>query len=289
FMVDDRQRLVVRSHVARDLLQTASLFKSDHLVVWEYVVNALQYVEPRTNPQVRVTLDVKGKPITGSDNGRGVDWQGLKKCIVVHEENLHRKQGMPGRGRFGTGKAAAFGIANVLRITTVQNGRRSKVELRRSDIESMTSGDEIPVKVREQESPTSEPNGTLVEIDEIQIRSLDQGGIIRFIERHLAKWPKNASVIVNNHICEVTEPPVESVIRFQVEGRTGQVIGNVELMVKISKRPLGEEERGISIFSKGIWHALTLAGSEGKEMSHYIFGEIDVPKLEEDTSSVPPF
>jgi hypothetical protein len=50
-MSDERQRLVVRSHVARDLVQTAGLFKSDHLVVWEYVVNGLQYIDPRTSPR----------------------------------------------------------------------------------------------------------------------------------------------------------------------------------------------------------------------------------------------
>ena len=288
-MIDDQERLAVRSHVARDLLQTAGLFKSDHLVVWEYVVNGLQYVDPRTNPQVRVTLEAKRKRIAISDNGRGMDWEGLHNFFVMHGENLDRKQGRAGRGRFGTGKAAAFGIAGLLRITTVRNGRLSKVELRRAEVEAMTSGQEIPVKVLERESPTSEANGTLVEIEGIHLRSIDQSGIIRFIERHLARWPKNASVTVNNHVCEVSEPPVESITRFAAEGSTREVLGDVELVVKVSKRPLGVEERGISIFSKGIWHAITLAGSEGKEMSQYIFGEIDAPKLGDDTSPIAPF
>jgi hypothetical protein len=56
-MPETTQGLVVRSHVARDLLQTAGLFKNDQLVVWEYVVNGLQYVDPGTNPAVRVTID----------------------------------------------------------------------------------------------------------------------------------------------------------------------------------------------------------------------------------------
>ena len=59
--------------------------------------------------------------------------------------------------------------------------------------------------------------------------------------------------------------------------------------MKVSNGPLDKEEQGISIFSKGVWHAISLAGSEGKEMSQYIFGEIDVPKLEDDTSLVAPF
>jgi hypothetical protein len=238
---------------------------------------------------VRVTLDAKRKCITISDNGRGMDWEGLHNFFVMHGENLDRKQGRVGRGRFGTGKAAAFGIADLLRITTVQNGKRSKVELRRTEIEAMTSGEEIPVKVLDRETPSPEANGTLVEIDGIHLRSIDQAGIIRFIERHLIRWPKSVLVTVNNHVCEVSEPPVESIARFPVEGNTREVLGDVELVVKVAKRPLGGEERGISIFSKGIWHAITLAGSEGKEMSQYIFGEIDVPKLEDDASPILPF
>jgi hypothetical protein len=287
-MSDDRERLVIRSHVARDFLQTAGLFKYDHLVVWEYVVNGLQYVDPWTSPQVHVALDGKRKRISITDNGRGMDWAGLHNFFVMHGENVDRKHGKAGRGLFGTGKAAAMGIAELLRITTVQNGKRSKVELRRSKIQAMTSGEEIPVKVLEREVSTSESNGTCVEIEEIHLRKIDQGGVIRFIERHLARWPKNVAVTVNNHICEVSEPPVDSTARFRAEDGTREILGDVELVVKTSKRPL-EEERGISIFSRGVWHEITLAGSEGKEMSQYIFGEIDVPKLEEDTGPVQPF
>ena len=51
--------IFVKSHVARDLLQSAGLFKTDKLVVWEYVSNGLQYVDPGTNAIVRVILDTK--------------------------------------------------------------------------------------------------------------------------------------------------------------------------------------------------------------------------------------
>ena len=88
--------IYVRSHVARDLLQSASLFKTDKLVVWEYVSNGLQYVDSGTNPVVRVTLDSKKKRITFVDNGRGMDIAGLKNFFVMHGENVDRKQGRVG-------------------------------------------------------------------------------------------------------------------------------------------------------------------------------------------------
>jgi len=282
-------QLFVKSHVARDLLQNAGIFKTDKLVVWEYVANGLQYVGPGTNPVVKITLDSKKKRITIQDNGRGMDWAGLHNFFVMHGENLDRKDGRIGRGMFGTGKSAAFGIADLLRITTVRNGKRSKVELKRSEIEKMKSDDPVPVTVLEKEVPISATNGTYIEIEDVHLRSLDQIAIIQYIERHLARWPKNTTVFVNNHECEFNEPPVATEYRFTPEEGARQLLGDVELVIKASKTPLGEDLRGVSVYCNGVWHETTLAGSEGREMSQYIFGEIDVPRLDEDRSPIAPF
>ena len=210
-------QIYVKSHVARDLLQSAGLFKTDKLVVWEYVSNGLQYMNPGTNPVVRVQLDSKNRRIVIVDNGRGMDWAGLQNFFVMHGENVDRKEGRPGRGRFGTGKSAVFGIASLLRIVTVRNRKRSTVELGRADIEIMTSEDRIPVRKIEKEISTNQPNGTIVEIEGVHLRSLDQAGIIHYIERHLARWPKNATVFVNNHECEFEEPPIKEEKRLRAE------------------------------------------------------------------------
>src|SRR5206468_10792081 len=146
------------------------------------------YITPGTKAEVRVTLDSREKRISIADKGRGMDWQGLQNFFVMHGENIDRRQGQPGRGFFGTGKSAAFGIAELLRITTICKGKRSKVELCRADILKMTSEEPIPVKRLEKEVPTDEPNGTLVEIDGIHLRTLDQTGVRRYIERNIARW-----------------------------------------------------------------------------------------------------
>jgi HSP90 family molecular chaperone len=116
--------IFVKSHVGRDLLQNAALFKTDKLVIWEYVLNGLQYVDAGTNPTVHVRLDSKARKVRISDNGRGMTLDGLQNFFVMHGENLDRKAGTPGRGRFGTGKSAAFGIGDLLRVTSVRDSRR---------------------------------------------------------------------------------------------------------------------------------------------------------------------
>ena len=109
-----KNMLKLTSHVGRDLLASAAVFKSEATVVWEYVVNSLQYVEPGTTPKVQVLVDRRRNTIDVSDNGRGMDEANLRRFFTMHGENIERKAGRPGRGKFGTGKSAAFGIANVL-------------------------------------------------------------------------------------------------------------------------------------------------------------------------------
>ena len=146
--------IFVKSHVARDLLQTAGLFADVPKAVWEYVVNGLEYVDPGINPIVRVAVEKSNRRITVSDNGRGMDLDGLRNYFVLHGENIDRKAGRPGRGRFGTGKSAAFGIAEALRLSTVRNGKRCIAELSKKDVKDYQGGDQIPVRLIEQEGKT---------------------------------------------------------------------------------------------------------------------------------------
>jgi len=283
--------LVVVSHVARDLLQNAALFQTDKKVVWEYVSNGLQYVDDGTNPVVKVLLDSKKRTISIKDNGRGMDWSGLQNFFIMHGENIDRKEGRPGRGRFGTGKCAAFGIADMLRVTTVRNNKLSKVELCKKDIEHLIEIDSqasVPVKPLEQECQCDQPNGTLIEIEGIHLKTLDQAGIIKFTERNLTKW-RNATVFVNNHECEIVEPPIAEIREFRPTEDEKEKIGDVILFIKVASAPLEEEMRGVAIFSNGVWHETTLCGNEGREMSQYIYGEIEVPRLDDDRSPISPF
>ena len=133
-MTSKAEELYVKSHVSRDLLQSAALFKNEHLAVWEYVSNGLQYVDLGVSPVVRVKLNKNKNRITIQDNGRGMSFADLQHFFVMHGENVDRKAGRVGRGMFGTGKSAAFGIAETLVITTVRNGKRTKVSLNREDI-----------------------------------------------------------------------------------------------------------------------------------------------------------
>jgi hypothetical protein len=118
---------------------------------------------------------------------------------------------------------------------------------------------------------------------------MDQRHVIRFIERHLAHWARGATVWVNNHECQYTQPTAVRTETIECEGEAGAKLGKCTLILQVAASPLSEDERGVSIFSKSVWHETTLAGSENREMANFIFGEIDVPALDDDKSPVAPF
>ena len=91
----------------------------------------------------------------------------------------------------------------------------------------------------------------------------------------MRRWPKNCSVIVNNHECEYSEPPISEERKFLPPDELKQKLGDVTLYLKVAKAPLDEDTRGVSIFSNGVWHETTLAGIDGKDMANYLFGEIE--------------
>jgi Histidine kinase-, DNA gyrase B-, and HSP90-like ATPase len=281
--------LKVTSHVGRDLLQSAQLFRHEHAVIWEYVSNGLQYRDAGTRPTAIVQIDPKAKKIQITDNGRGMRMVDLQRYFQMHAENLDRKQGKPGRGMFGTGKSAAFGIANELMITTVRDGKRSSVRLTRRDINAHPDGDEVPVQIVEAEVPTSSSNGTVVQIDDIILKHIDIGSVIRHIERHIAHWP-DASVIVNKHECEFSEPDISREVKIPTNGTEFEgLLGETTLTIKVAKAPLEDELRGIAILSSGVWHETTLAGCERKPFAEYLFGSLEVASLSEESNGIPAF
>ena len=289
-MTNQTSTLKVKSHIGRDLLQSAALFKHEWQVAWEYVSNGLQYVNPGVPPVVTVNIDQSQKRMTIKDNGRGMNFLDLENYFTMHGENIDTKAGRPGRGMFGTGKSAAFGIANLLRVTTMKNGKRSTVELDREDIERPESAKTVPITVLEREVPTDEPNGTVVEVCGINLKSIDTNAIKRKIEKQIAFWKKGVTVFVGTHQCQYVEPSVRFEKEFLAsDSPFAEQLGEVTLRVAVAKAPLARERQGIAVTSNGVLHESTLAGQDKRQFINYIFGNIDVPALAHDKSPIPPF
>ncbi len=275
-------RLTVRSHIGRDILQSAQLFQTLEAAIWEYVVNSLQYLDPGAVAQVNVTLDPAGKRVMIDDNAAGMDHAGLVHFFTMHAENLQRRKGIPGRGKFGTGKSAAFGIGTSLQVDTVRNSVRNVVYVDRKMIEA-ADGDEVPVQdlVNDEPAP-KEPNGTTITIGGVKVR-MSRDAVIRRIERHLSAFRStNPVVTVNGHVCEVPQPPIAYSRTFTPATDTQrELLRDVTLTVNISRTPLDEVNRGVSVtVGPGNLVAVVTAGVDVKEYGNRLFGEIDAPELD---------
>lgn len=286
-MPTQQRSIEVTSHIARDFLQNAAYFNTMPKVVWEYVANSLDAAKDGIT--VVIAIEITSHEVRISDNSRGMSREELSKFFQMHGENVLRKQGRKVRGRFGTGKCAAFGLANSLRIDTIQAGSRNVVELHRKDIELAQSGDPFSVQDIEVNQPTHEDDGTIVIIAELNIKRSNVDKIISYLERHLSRYRTRARVTVNGHVCKFEEPPFIKQFKRFPPTEVAKHIGNVSLNVKVSPVPLDDDTRGIDILSHGIWHETTLAGTERKESANHIFGQIDVPILEDGEWPIPAF
>jgi hypothetical protein len=283
--------LRVTSHVGRDLLQAAAIFKTEATVVWEYVVNSLQYVGRGVAPRVQVTVKKGTNPrIQIADNGLGMSREKLEHFFTMHGENIERLEGRPGRGKFGTGKSAAFAVANTLEVDTCHNGLRNTVTLERKTIEK-SKGEDIPVKPLISDEATESPNGTIVTLGDLLIKRIDTAAIISYIERHLQAFRKaSPEVAVNNHICSYREPKIAQTWNFQPSEEQVSRLGKVSLTIKASMAPLADFDQGVAITSGvGNLVAVEKGGVERKEFGNYLFGEIDVPALESYKTEIAPY
>jgi hypothetical protein len=219
-----------------------------------------------------------------------MDEERLRHFFTMHGENLERRAGRIGRGKWGTGKSAAFGIANALTVDTVRGGLRNVVELTRSAIQS-SDGNNVPLDWKVLNEPTTAPNGTTITIQEVLLPRIDKGTVIEYIERNLAAFRGvNPSIAVNSHICEYQEPPIRDTFSFEPTSEQAKVMGYARLNIFTSGKPLSDWEQGIAVqCSEGNLVAIERGGIERKEFGNYIFGDIDVPALETFETPLEPF
>lgn len=288
--MNSRSMLKVTSHVGRDLLQSAASFKTDYAVVWEYVVNSLQYANEGLLPKIQILVRPRSHEIEISDNGRGMTARDLERFFTMHAENIDRLRGRPGRGKFGTGKAAAFGIGRLLKVDTRRDNTRNVVQLTREAIDS-SRGDDVPVEWLVRNEAIAEGNGTTVTIGEIVLPKINTQAIIEYIERHLQAFrARLPEVAVNEHVCQFREPQVSEKFVFEPSVDQATILGNIELTVKVSPSPLPASEVGIAI-TAGVGNlvAIETGGVDRKELGSYLFGEVDAPVLETFKSTIEPY
>ena len=276
-------------NASKTLLQTAQQFSDVPSAVWEYVVNSLGY---RGNPDnCNITVNFDEKKIIISDNSDGMNEEILKSFFTVSGENLARQgkqKAWNKRGLYGTGKLAAFGIANKLTVETVQNGIKNKYSLTREQIENNPSdAASIPLEKIVVNQKVKEPNGTKIYIEDLNIK-VKQHELSRKIEREIKSYKEmKPHILINDYKCEIKELDIDKSFVFEVEGSLKERYGDATLTIETSKTPLDKSDRGVLVYSNQNHIGTEGGGVLEKECGNYLTGKIDLPKLEEPINNIP--
>jgi hypothetical protein len=135
------------------------------------------------------------------------------------------------------------------------------------------------------------PNGTVVAIEDIILGQIRTAPIIEYIERHLQAFRAvSPEVAVNDHVCAYRQPEIDFERSFYPSPAQVETLGNAMLVVKVARAPLPDAEQGVVITAgAGNLVAIEKAGIESKEFGPYLFGEVDVPALEDPTVPIVPY
>jgi len=190
-------------------------------------------------------------------------------------------RGRTGRGKFGTGKSAAFGVGTALEIDTRNRGMRNVARLTRCGDDS-SGGKDVPVEWLVRNEHTSASNGTTVKITGIALSKINTQAIIEYIERHLQAFRTLLpEVAVNEHVCQLQRPLVDEVFTFDfISGASKRILGQVRLTIKVSPTLCRNPSRHSDTAGPGNFVAVETGGIDRKEkMGNYLFGSVDCAGL----------
>ena len=282
--------IYARSDVARDILQNADYFTSAGKAVNEYVWNSIDYRKPGSRVEVLVrktrgkisvrkrrVVKFNGIIIEETKNGGGMSRGDLRRFFTMHGETLARKEGRTVRGRFGTGKSAAFGIGRTLIVDAIKGGKRNVL---RMDLEDLKPGlEKVPVQDLLTDQDTDRPSGTTIIIDRLKLRKVKVESLKKFLRRSLGLHLRNHDIFVDGEKLGYSEPESEKEWSFACPEDLQPILGSCLLMIKLAKGELEDEERGVAILSNSYpmeFYSLDRAGPWASRL----FGMVDVPLLD---------
>lgn len=275
----------------RAVIDAASDFTNEGKAIGEYVKNSWQYTDKHA--VVEIFVDQENKTIQIKDNSEGMNLETLqKRFFVLHKRNIDRQRGRIKRGEHGTGKSAALGIADILRVSTVQNNLLNEFEIRRKDCEDEEiSLKKVPIRWIKKEERTSESNGSLVTIEGWAYkRNINIDNIKEFLRRKTLPEKKAYTHIeegkevntridlsLNGEKIEEEEIPFSTEKKIELSEDEKKYFEDIEFSLKVSDRRLKAEEQGVRVFSNGIYRAFVKTPLSNK--SEFIFGDCECPKL----------
>lgn len=299
--MDALKELYATSDVARDILQNSDYFTSLGKAINEYAWNSIDYCKQNQRVEVKIRARMAGKVkirqqkeihwngaiIEETKNGGGMSRQDLENFFKMHGETMARKLGRMVRGRYGTGKSAAFGIGKALIVDTVKNGKRNVVRLEKDKLHPGMN--KIPIESLLIDQPTDKLDGTTIIIDRLNVKRINKEHVKRYLIRSLNRTLNNHDVYFEGERLEHRPPPSEKTFVFNTPDESKNLLGDCKLSLMESKSNLDDEDQGVAILARGFMVEVMSLQNAGA-WSPRLFGEVDCPLLDPETpDEIPAF
>lgn len=132
-------------------------------------------------------------------------------------------------------------------------------------------------------------SGTTIRMRELLIEKLDAREVQTYLEKLLGQHLRSHKISVNGLACQYRMPEVELSFSFKASVPTSSLIGPANCRLWVSPLPLAREDNTIAVLCHGYLHATTLAGRSREPLVEYLFGEVEVPILDDDPGPVSAF
>ena len=270
----------------RTIVNTADAFGGLSVVVWEYIINGIDYIEKGTKPEIEVLIDKD--TLSFADHGRGMDEEDLKNFFTLFAENRDRKTGnytFMGRGYFGSGGFSIFKYATNLEITSVKNGKLYSGKITRTDLEK-----DKGFTLEKTGIKTDMPNGTKFRGTKLnkEITTKNIKDIKEYVLKQMMR-SKGAQVWINDELIEYVEPAIEDNLTKTIFSKDtefykdlcdlGFGAGDIKLTLKKTKKPLLRNEFGVAVLADGKLLEICSPGIESKKHCNYIIGDAEIKNL----------
>ena len=236
------------------------------------------------------------------DDGMGMSFEELQKnfLVVGRKRRKDGQQDKTAKGRFvtgrkGLGKLAMFGIANIVGVITVKDGKRNHFQMDWDKIETATTRDEYFADISEKDTNTKEKDGTIVYLEGIKRKTkIDVNKLAIDLSRRFeygngfdARITENTGTPVNI-TSDLKFEDIDIEFEFELnqvdlEGKCAQFKDKIKGVIKTARKPLPKELQGISLFArKKLVNESTSFESSSSHFFRYAYGILDIDFIEDD-------
>lgn len=255
--------------------------------------------------EVHVTIPL-GKPLNPKDeiivkdNGCGMNWSDCDEKYLVIGRNRREVEktentlgGRPLMAHKGLGKLAGFGIAKILEIKTVSNGKLTHFRMSFDDLDALKQGKTYFPKMIEDEKPVKSPDGTEIILKDLSLeRAIPENQFMSSMSTRFSIFSDKFKVHVNDTPLEkkrvslefhFPEKEDEEVAEIDQDGFGTTMLPNdleIKWWIGFTADTIKMKEfHGVSILAKGRvaqdpWDFNLAGGTWGQHGLRYLTGEI---------------